>query len=262
MRRLNAPSRAPRRAARLPVRGDLPPGAGLQGPQPRHRLVLDHRLRVALPAGGRRALARGDQLRRRRAADRPPGRSAPRRGLTSGKLPSGCPRGAAGGRRLHTPGERLRAPDSPDPPAVASSQTGHRPRSPILSEVNAMDNDDLPVGRILSRRELFSLFGAAGGSPPPAAACSSPAGRRPPPPRGRRRRRRCRPGRAAGGHRGTVLRRRGPAAGRHRSDPATGTVKEGAPLQLSFQVLDVNGGACTPLPNAEVEVWHCDAAGV
>jgi protocatechuate 3,4-dioxygenase beta subunit len=47
-----------------------------------------------------------------------------------------------------------------------------------------------------------------------------------------------------------------------RSDPATGMVKEGAPLVLTFAVSQVSGTACTPFPGATVEVWHCDAAGV
>jgi protocatechuate 3,4-dioxygenase beta subunit len=47
-----------------------------------------------------------------------------------------------------------------------------------------------------------------------------------------------------------------------RSDPATGTVRPGLPLALTFLVSRVSGGACTALPNATVDVWHCDALGV
>jgi protocatechuate 3,4-dioxygenase beta subunit len=47
-----------------------------------------------------------------------------------------------------------------------------------------------------------------------------------------------------------------------RSDPSTGIVKEGVPLRLVFQVLDMTDGACTPLRGAVVDVWHCDALGV
>lgn len=47
-----------------------------------------------------------------------------------------------------------------------------------------------------------------------------------------------------------------------RSDPATGEVKEGAPLRLAFRVSDVTGGTCTALAGAVVDVWHCDALGV
>ena len=34
------------------------------------------------------------------------------------------------------------------------------------------------------------------------------------------------------------------------------------PLTLTFQVLRLNGGKCRPLPDAQVDVWHCDAAGI
>jgi protocatechuate 3,4-dioxygenase beta subunit len=46
-----------------------------------------------------------------------------------------------------------------------------------------------------------------------------------------------------------------------RSDPITGTVKRGARLDLTFTVHRLDDGACTPLPGAYVDIWHCDAAG-
>ena len=46
-----------------------------------------------------------------------------------------------------------------------------------------------------------------------------------------------------------------------RSDPATGAVSAGLPLALTFNVSAL-GEACTPLEGALVDVWHCDAAGV
>lgn len=46
-----------------------------------------------------------------------------------------------------------------------------------------------------------------------------------------------------------------------RSDPTTGTVKEGAPLVLTFNVSQVNSGSCAALEGATVEIWHCDADG-
>src|SRR6266508_3891021 len=46
-----------------------------------------------------------------------------------------------------------------------------------------------------------------------------------------------------------------------RSDPATGTVKPGAPLRVTFKISRVEGNACAPLAGAQVHVWHCDAAG-
>lgn len=47
-----------------------------------------------------------------------------------------------------------------------------------------------------------------------------------------------------------------------RSDPATGVVSQGLPLELTFNVSRVSGGQCTPLTGAYLDVWHCDAAGV
>jgi protocatechuate 3,4-dioxygenase beta subunit len=47
-----------------------------------------------------------------------------------------------------------------------------------------------------------------------------------------------------------------------RSDPATGVVKEGALLELTFNVSQISEAGCTPLEGAKVEVWHCDAAGI
>ena len=46
-----------------------------------------------------------------------------------------------------------------------------------------------------------------------------------------------------------------------RSDPGTGVVKEGVLLDLAFRLSQVGAGACTPLPGAMVDVWHCDRPG-
>ena len=47
-----------------------------------------------------------------------------------------------------------------------------------------------------------------------------------------------------------------------RSDAITGKVKVGVPLELTFNVSRVDGGACSFLPNALVDVWHTDAQGL
>jgi len=47
-----------------------------------------------------------------------------------------------------------------------------------------------------------------------------------------------------------------------RSDPSDGSVREGAPLRLTFLVSQIGASACTPLAGAQVDIWHCDAAGV
>ncbi len=65
---LNAPSRIGGQAARLSVRGHFPSGDGLQGPQPRHRVVLDPRHGMAGAQGGVPGLAGSVELRRRGSA--------------------------------------------------------------------------------------------------------------------------------------------------------------------------------------------------
>jgi protocatechuate 3,4-dioxygenase beta subunit len=47
-----------------------------------------------------------------------------------------------------------------------------------------------------------------------------------------------------------------------RSNPGDGTIKPGVPLRLVFQVSQVGNAACTPLSNATVDIWHCDATGI
>jgi len=46
-----------------------------------------------------------------------------------------------------------------------------------------------------------------------------------------------------------------------RSDPSDGSVKDGLPLQITFRVSQVND-SCAPLEGAIVDIWHCDALGV
>jgi protocatechuate 3,4-dioxygenase beta subunit len=47
-----------------------------------------------------------------------------------------------------------------------------------------------------------------------------------------------------------------------RSDPSDGSVKEGIPLRLVFNVSQIDGSSCTSLAGAFVDVWQCDALGV
>ena len=46
------------------------------------------------------------------------------------------------------------------------------------------------------------------------------------------------------------------------TDPSTESRRNGAPLNLTFQVSRVGTGGCSALSGAQVDVWHCDAAGV
>ncbi len=145
-----------------------------------------------------------------------------------------------------------------------------------------MDNDDLPLGRILTRREALALLGAAGAAmlaacaptqstAAPSSTASSAI-------------------QAATGAAATVAATAAATAvtsntlpscivrpevteGPYyvdedlnrsdvRSDPSTGAVKDGALLALTFRVLQMSNSSCVPLQGAKVEIWHCDASGV
>jgi protocatechuate 3,4-dioxygenase beta subunit len=138
-------------------------------------------------------------------------------------------------------------------------------------------DDDAPIGRILSRREVLALLGGSG-----AALLAA-----------------CAPGTLASPAPSTAAKQTSAAAtsaaataavsaattlpscivrpavteGPYfvdekldrsdiRSDPSTGTIKPGAPLTLRFLVSRVTGSSCAALNGATVDIWHCDALGV
>ena len=122
-----------------------------------------------------------------------------------------------------------------------------------------MDRDDVQVSRLLSRREILALLGASG-----IAALAG-----------------CKPSRdaaAVGMANSSVLpscivrpeQTEGPyfVDGRLdrsdiRSDPASGAIKAGAALDVAIVVSRIaDGGACTPLAGARVDLWQCDASGI
>ncbi len=148
-----------------------------------------------------------------------------------------------------------------------------------------MDDDDAPVGRILRRREVLALFGAAGAvllagcsddnkaSQSTAAATQARSADTAPTSIATA------PASAASGGSGAVVAvpacvvkpalTQGPYfvdeklnRADIRSDPGTGTVKQGAPLTLTFNVSKVANNACAVLSGASIDVWHCDALGV
>jgi protocatechuate 3,4-dioxygenase beta subunit len=47
-----------------------------------------------------------------------------------------------------------------------------------------------------------------------------------------------------------------------RSDPTDGAISTGTPLELTFNVSQVGANGCNPLSNAQVDIWHCDANGI
>jgi protocatechuate 3,4-dioxygenase beta subunit len=109
-----------------------------------------------------------------------------------------------------------------------------------------MERDDTPVGRLLKRREVLALIGAgllvpgfrAGAQERPACVA--------------------RPQQMEG----PFFVDTGLNRSDIRSDPATGAVSAGLPLQVTFRVSRLGAGGCAPLPAAHVELWQCDAAGV
>src|SRR5258706_13803985 len=47
-----------------------------------------------------------------------------------------------------------------------------------------------------------------------------------------------------------------------RTDPTDNSVRDGVPLKLAITIFSVDGSTCTPLKGAQVDIWHCDAAGL
>jgi protocatechuate 3,4-dioxygenase beta subunit len=137
---------------------------------------------------------------------------------------------------------------------------------PALRDPDPLDDDDRPVGRLLSRREVLALIGAVGTSavaiayaPRVLAQAASPV--------------------AAGASAAPSMAvpacvvspelTEGPyfvdgqlERSDIRSDPVSGLIRDGLPLELGFLVSRLDGSSCVPFEDALVDVWHCDAAGV
>jgi protocatechuate 3,4-dioxygenase beta subunit len=126
-------------------------------------------------------------------------------------------------------------------------------------------DDDKPIGRLLSRREMLLLLGGASASALLAACIpnqlaqiveatiettSSSSAALPS----------CvvRPALTEGPYFVDVDLNRSDI----RIEPSDGSIKEGLPLQLRFRVSNVAEDSCSPIAGAQVDVWHCDADGV
>ncbi len=124
------------------------------------------------------------------------------------------------------------------------------------------DNDDKPVGRVLSRRELLTLLGSTGAAilvttgfknlnlleqtntaTPGATTLPSCV---------------VKPAKTEGPYFVDEILNRSDI----RIEPSDGSVKEGVPLELIFHVTKVSSSTCEALEGAQVDVWHCDALGV
>lgn len=123
-----------------------------------------------------------------------------------------------------------------------------------------MENDDRPVGQILSRRDALKLLGI--GSAAFLAACTSPAETGPLLSANQAAVRPAldcvvRPELTIGPYFVDDQLNRSDI----RYDPLEDNVSEGTPLILNIRLMDA-GDRCAPLKGAQVDVWHCDAMGI
>lgn len=139
-----------------------------------------------------------------------------------------------------------------------------------------LHDDDIPVGRVLSRREVLSLLGGGlGGLVLGGCSLSQLVVNMP-------------------NNNTTIITPNGTAAAAQvgssvatvgcvvrpamtegpyfvdamlnrtdvRADTATGAISAGIPLNLIFRVYEVSDSACIPFQNVQIDIWHCDALGV
>lgn len=137
------------------------------------------------------------------------------------------------------------------------------------------DDDDRPIGRVLTRREVLILAGSISGtafiaacapgalSPSPAATATASAGTPTAGPTATA---------AASTALPSCIVRPEATEGPFfvdelldrsdiRSDPSDGSLRAGTPLILRFLVSRLDGTTCVPYEGAAVDVWHCDAEG-
>ncbi len=124
-----------------------------------------------------------------------------------------------------------------------------------------MENDDQPVGKILSRREALKLLGIAGAAFLAVRASPEGTGTLIPTTRS-----------ASSSTLNCIVRPElsiGPYfvddqlnRSDIRFDPLEGNVSKGTPLKLIINVSNITNNSCTPLKGAQVDVWHCDAMGI
>ena len=113
-----------------------------------------------------------------------------------------------------------------------------------------MDHDDLPVGRVLTRRDAMHLLTAAGATLLTGTASYKESTSKLPS---------CvvKPEMTEGPYFADKRQMRSDI----RLEPSTDTLTPGLPVVLQFNVTQVSNGSCTPLPGAIVDIWQCDALG-
>jgi protocatechuate 3,4-dioxygenase beta subunit len=111
-----------------------------------------------------------------------------------------------------------------------------------------MNNDDRQ-GRLVSRRDMINLLGAAGmtlvAGPSLAQSTRTPLSCIATPEQTE----------------GPYFVDEGLLRSDIRSDPSDDSIRQGTPLVLSLAVSAIGKGGCKPLAGAIVDIWHCDALG-
>jgi protocatechuate 3,4-dioxygenase beta subunit len=116
-------------------------------------------------------------------------------------------------------------------------------------------NDDVTIGRVLSRREVIGLLGLSGTAmlvDPLASHAQQKIAEATTP---------CvvQPQQTEGPYFVDGMLNRADI----RTEPPAGPAKAGVALRITFQVSQMGAsGACTPLAGAHVDLWQCDALGV
>jgi protocatechuate 3,4-dioxygenase beta subunit len=143
----------------------------------------------------------------------------------------------------------------------------------LMNALPSPDNDDLPIGRVLSRREVLTLLGVTGATTllsacVPVSTNSGATGSN------------TTPATSSNSAGATTVDQsamcvvrpaltEGPlfvdeALNRSdlRPDPTTGQISKGAQFDLTIRVSQLAQAACTPLASIQVDLWHCDANGI
>jgi protocatechuate 3,4-dioxygenase beta subunit len=133
-----------------------------------------------------------------------------------------------------------------------------------------MENDDIPIGQILSRREALRLLGI--GSAAFLAACAAPEETATVASTGLSTQAASTQVQATASTVLDCVVRPELTIGPYfvdeqleradiRSDSSDNSVKEGVPLMLNINVASVSNNSCMPIEGAQVDIWHCDAQG-
>ncbi len=144
-----------------------------------------------------------------------------------------------------------------------------------------MDNDDVMIGRLLSRREVLALFGVAGAalvvgcsSDGKSTATATPASSTSQMSVATKAAATQASATSGSASAPSCIVRPEMTEGPYfvdeklnrsdiRIEPSDNSITAGAPIALAFNVSQVgSAGACTALADVTVDVWHCDALGV